>query len=277
MTAGTSAGVVQAADRLGQAAADRQPCSPVRELIGPDDVDAAYAVQLRVLDRALAGGARRSGRKIGLTSVVVQQQLGVDQPDFGYLLESMAVADGGSVQVGRLLQPRIEAEVAVVLRQDLPDPDASLAQVREAVGEVAASLEIVDSRVAGWDIRITDTVADNASAGAYVLSDARRPLDDLDLAAVQMELTCDSGVVSVGTGAACLGDPLLALQWLARTAALRGDPLRAGDVVLTGALGAMVPVQPGSTYTARLEPLGTVSVSFAAEDPTTHDDGGARP
>jgi 2-keto-4-pentenoate hydratase len=238
VTGAAAPGVEQAADRLHQAAVDRQPCPPVRELIGPDDLDAAYAVQLRVLDRALGRGERRSGRKIGLTSEVVQVQLGVDQPDFGYLLEHMAVPDGGSVADGRLLQPRIEADVA------------------------------------GWDIRITDTVADNASAGAYVLSSARRPLGDLDLATVQMELACDGEVVSAGTGEACLGDPLLALQWLARTAALRADPLRAGDVVLTGALGAMVPVRPGSTYTARLEPLGTVSVRFAAEDPGTPDDGG---
>ncbi|MEJ2864019.1 2-keto-4-pentenoate hydratase [Actinomycetospora flava] len=258
--------VEQAADRLAEAAATGRPCAPVRDLIGPDDVDAAYAVQRRLAARRTEAGARVAGRKIGLTNPAVQAQLGVDTPDFGVLFDDMAVADGATVPAGRLLQPRIEAEVAFVLGADL-DGDVTDEHVRAAVDHQGAALEIVDSRVAGWDITFGDTVADNGSSGLYVLGPQRVGLDQVRPVDVTMTLRRGDEQVSAGTGAACLGDPLAALAWLARTARDLGNPLRAGEVVLSGALGPMVPVAPGDAYSAHVTGLGDVAVTFAKETP----------
>ncbi len=260
--------VDRAVDRLAGAAATGTPCAPVRDLVDPADVETAYRVQARLVAARTRAGARRIGRKIGLTSPAVQAQLGVDSPDFGILLDDMLVGQDEPVAAGRLLQPRIEAEVAFVLAADLDDvgPDGQgpdLAAVTAAVAVARPALEIVDSRIAGWDITLADTVADNASSGLFVLGDAEVPLAGLDTVGVQMEMARDGTVVSTGSGAACLGDPLLALQWLAHTSARLGDPLRAGEVVLSGALGPMVPVSPGETYTARLSGLGEVRAVFA--------------
>jgi 2-keto-4-pentenoate hydratase len=253
-----------AADRLAGAAAAGIPCPPVRDLLGDTDVALAYRVQEYGLEARVAAGDRRVGRKIGLTSAAVQTQLGVDQPDFGTLLASMRVEQDVPIAAGRLLQPRIEAEVAVILGADLTSLEPTLEEVAGAVSGVRAALEIVDSRIAGWDIRITDTVADNASSGLFVLGDVVLPLDEIRLVDVTMELERDGEVVSTGSGAACLGDPLIAVQWLARTAAALGQPLRAGEVVLSGALGPMVPVTPGDSYVARISGLGDVRATFAA-------------
>jgi 2-keto-4-pentenoate hydratase len=262
---GLDPAVVQAARRLAQAQETGRPCAPVRDLL-PLDVGAGYAVQRVLTTRAESAGRRIVGRKIGLTNPKVQQQLGVDQPDFGVLFEDMAVADGGQVEVGRLLQPRIEAEVALLLGEDLDGPDLSPARVRAAVVAVVAALEIVDSRIAGWDITIVDTVADNASGGLFVLGAGAVPLAELDLREVRMSMREDEQEVSVGTGVDCLGDPMAALVWLATTARDLGHPLRGGDVVLSGALGPMVPVRPGATYTAEVTGLGSVSVSFTKKE-----------
>jgi 2-keto-4-pentenoate hydratase len=183
------------------------------------------------------------------------------------LFEDMAVPDGGTVGVGRLIQPRIEAEVAMVLGAELDGPDLTSDHIRSAVAEVVAALEIVDSRIAGWDITLVDTVADNASSGLFVLGADRRPLGDLDLRDVRMTMQEDGREVSTGSGADCLGDPLAALAWLAAAARDLGQPLRAGDVVLSGALGPMVPVRAGATYTAEVGGLGPVTVTFGAPEP----------
>lgn len=258
--------IALAAARLSAAATTGVPCAPVRDLIGADDVDAAYAVQQRLVEERSATGARRTGRKIGLTSPVVQAQLGVDRPDFGVLFADMDVSALAQVPSDRLLQPRTEAEVAFVLDRDLADGPLDEEQVREAVGWATAALEIVDSRIAGWDITFGDTVADNASSGLFVLGETRLTLDELVPRDVPMRLALDGATVSKGSGAACLGDPLTALAWLARTARDLGDPLRAGDLVLSGALGPMVPTPPGSVVTADLGPLGSVAATFSGED-----------
>lgn len=252
-----------AANRLLEASRTGIPCPPVRDLIGRDDVAAAYAVQARLTAHRLEGGARLVGRKIGLTSRAVQQQLGVDQPDFGVLFDDMVVADGEVVPAVLVLQPRVEAEVAFVLGADLAEGDLDLAQVRAAVDHVVAALEVCGSRVAGWDISFADTVADNASAGAYVLGTTRRTLAEIEPREVTMTMSVDGQKDSTGSGEACLGDPLLAVRWLARTARDLGDPLRAGQVVLSGALGPMRPAAPGATATASITGLGTVAVRFA--------------
>lgn len=255
--------IAAAADRLRLAAETGTPSAPVRDLIGRDDVAAAYAVQQRLTADRVAAGARVVGRKIGLTSSAVQEQLGVDQPDFGVLFDDMAYADGGAVPAAEVLQPRVEAEVAFVLKEDLAEGPLDLAQVRGAVEYAVAALEICGSRVADWDISFADTVADNASAGAYVLGTQRRTLDEVEPRDVTMSMSIDGAEVSTGSGAACLGDPLEAVVWLARQARTFGEPLRAGQVVLSGALGPMRPVAPGSTVTTTITGLGGVSVAFS--------------
>jgi 2-keto-4-pentenoate hydratase len=253
-----------AAARLAHATATRIPCAPVRDLLGPTDIALAYAVQTARIAARLAGGSTVVGRKVGLTSPAVQRQIGVDQPDFGVLFDDMEVAAGQEVPSVRLLQPKAEAEIAFVLGRDLADGELGPAQVREAVSFAVAALEIVDSRIAGWDIAITDTVADNASSGLYVLGQDRVPLDGFEPVDVTMTLELDDRPASHGNGRACLGDPLHALTWLATTARAYGSPLRAGDVVLSGALGPMVDVRPGSRVVATLSGLGTVSATFSA-------------
>jgi 2-keto-4-pentenoate hydratase len=259
---GVSAEAVAAAvDRLAHAAATGSPCAPVRDVL-PATLAAGYAVQQVFSARAVTSGRRAVGRKVGLTNPEVQRQLGVDHPDLGVLFEDMAVPAGGTIDAGRLIQPRIEAEVALVLGADLDRPDLTEEHVRAAVAEVVAALEIVDSRIAGWDITLVDTVADNASSGLFVLGEDRRPLDDLDLRPVRMTLRADDVEVSSGTGTDCMGDPLTALLWLAAAARDLGQPLRAGDIVLSGALGPMVAVQAGATYAAAISGLGSVAVTF---------------
>ena len=250
-----------AAQRLLDAARTRTPCPPVRDLIGADDIKAAYAVQTELTAARLAGRARIVGHKIGLTSAAVQRQLGVDRPDFGVLFDDMDVSGEDVIPVGGLLQPRIEAEIAFVLRTDLAD-EITADRVRAAVDAMAPALEIVDSRIAGWDISIADTIADNASSGLFVLGPARVGLAAVEPVDVRMEMSVDGEVVSTGSGAACLGDPLAALAWLAGAARELGDPLRAGQVVLAGALGPMVPVRPGMHVSARITGLGTVTARF---------------
>ncbi|MCD0449777.1 fumarylacetoacetate hydrolase family protein [Actinocorallia sp. API 0066] len=257
--------VTAAVDRLTTAQETRTPCAPVRDLLGTTDVALAYAVQRRLAERRRAAGAVVTGRKIGLTSPAVQKQLGVDQPDFGVLFADMDVS-GREVPTGRLLQPKAEAEVAFVLGADLDHEVTGVADVRDAVAYAVAALEIVDSRIADWDITITDTVADNGSSALYALGDKRLTLEEFAPVDVVMELYADDVLVSEGTGAACLGDPLEALVWLARTARALGEPLRAGQVVLSGALGPMVPVTPGAVLRAELSALGSVTAAFAKEN-----------
>jgi 2-oxopent-4-enoate hydratase len=248
--------------RLAAARADRRPCAPVRDLLSPGDIDAAYSVQSAWVADRIAAGARIVGRKIGLTNPAVQAQLGVDQPDFGVLLDDMACPAGVPVDITRTLQPKIEAEIAFVLARDLADAVTGPAEVAAATASVVAALEIVDSRVAGWDIGIVDTVADNASSGLFTLGDRPRGLGDLDLSGCAMTLRRGDDVVSTGSGAACLGNPLAAVAWLATTARKYGRPLRAGDIVLSGALGPMVPVAPGDCFLAEISGIGDVSATF---------------
>jgi 2-oxopent-4-enoate hydratase len=254
-----------AADRLWQAAQWRTPCPPIRDLVAADDVESAYAISSINVARRMETGALRVGRKIGLTSEAVQRQLGVGTPDFGALLDDMVVAPGGIVPTGVLLQPKVEAEVAFVLTGDLDGPLESTDEVRAAIGGAMAAIEIVDSRIADWDIQYADTVADNASCGLYVVSDTVVPLSEVEPVEVAMTMSINGEVVSTGSGAACLGDPLNAVLWLARTLRDVGDPLRAGEVVLSGALGPMAVVRPGDSVETTITGLGPVAVRFAEE------------
>lgn len=254
-----------AADRLFQSHESGKFCEPVRDLIGLDP-DAAYQVQSINTDRWKGAGRRVVGRKIGLTSKAVQDQLGVDQPDFGVLYADMEYADGETVPVGRTHQPKAEAEIALVMARDLLSPDLTFTELMAAVEYAVPAIEIVGSRIANWDIRISDTIADNASSGLYAIGGPRHRLEGLDLPGASMIMKRNGKPVSFGAGAACLGNPLNAALWLARKCASLGVPLEAGSVVLTGALGPMVEMAPGDIFEASISGLGSVTTRLSRED-----------
>lgn len=248
------AGRLRAAYREGAVA-------PLRDGLAPTDADAAYAVQAINTRHWMTAGRQVSGRKIGLTAKTVQAQLGVDQPDFGVLFADMEIANGGMLSVEAVLQPKAEAEIALVLARDVIDPRATPDMIAAATRSAFAAIEIVDSRIADWKISFADTVADNGSSAFYVLGD-ERPLENLDLYACGMVMEVNGEVASLGAGAACLGHPLQAAAWLARKLASLGEPLRAGDVVLTGALGPMVTLKPGDEVKVFVGGIGTAGFRF---------------
>ncbi|WP_211262646.1 2-keto-4-pentenoate hydratase [Nitriliruptor alkaliphilus] len=260
--------VTSVAELLWEATRSRLPVAPVRDALPAGDLTAAYAVQQRNVARVIDElGWRPNGRKIGLTSPAVQQQLGVDQPDYGTLFAELTYGDGEPVPAGSLLQARIEAEVALVLGDELTVDQPTVADVVRATAYAVPALEIVDSRIRGWDLSIVDTIADNASHGAVVLGTHPRPLSEVDLQKVRMRMCIGTEQVSSGCGADCLGNPLVAATWLARTMVAQGTPLRAGDIVLTGALGPMSPVVPGADVRAEIEGLGSIHTRVIEEAP----------
>lgn len=226
-------------------------------------VDQAYAVSLGVLERRLARGERVTGKKIGLTAVAIQQALGIDEPDFGFLTDAMEVPDGGSIETAMLLRsPMIEAEIAFVLRHGLPGSNVTPEQVLEATDHVTACFEIVDTRFDTQRIRIADTVADNASGALYVLGQKRADPRGIDLAAVHCAVSCNGAPIAEGLGAAVMGNSLNSVAWLANRLGAYGITLDAGDVVLPGSMIPFAPVRPGDLMVADMGELGTVSVSF---------------
>jgi 2-keto-4-pentenoate hydratase len=255
--------LARAAERLRYAGTMHRTCAPVRDLIGDGDIESAYAVQQHVVALQEISGDHVVGRKLGMMARTVQHQLGVHRPTIGTLMNTMQVPDGGVVPVRRLLQPLIEAEVVFRLGEDLDAPEVDADRARGAVAEVLAALEVVDSRIEGWDISAVDTIADNASAGLFVLASEGRPLGDRDLRELKMEIRRKGTVVSTGSGSDnAYGDPIRGLAWLAGEAHRRGTPLRAGEVVLAGALGPMVEIKEGDSFTAVIGDLPEVSVHF---------------
>ena len=249
-----------AAEALFAARRDGRPIPPVRDTYGIGDAGDAYAVQSINTARTIEAGGRLTGRKIGLTSKSVQQQLGVDQPDYGMLWGDQAFAPGAEVAPGRFMQPKLEGEIAFVMGRGLDGPDLHLTDVVRAVEYVLPAFEIVDSAIADWNIRLADTIADNASGGGYMLGCSPRLLAGLDLRLCGMVLSREGEAVSLGVGAACLGHPLHATLWLARTMAEAGRPLQEGDIVLSGALGPMVPAGAGGRFTLEIQGFDPLSI-----------------
>jgi 2-keto-4-pentenoate hydratase len=231
--------------------------APLRDGLNPLDFEGAYAVQSINTAYWTSQGRRVIGRKIGLTATAVQAQLGVDRPDYGVLFDDMQVDEGGELSVAKLIQPKAEAEVALVMARDLSDPRTGIQDVLAAAAYALPAIEIVDSRIADWKITFADTVADNGSSAYFVLGREPRQLVGLDLETCGMVLEVNGKLASIGAGAACLGHPLNAAAWLARALVAVGQRLRAGDVVLTGALGPMVAIHPGDIIRARIGGLGS--------------------
>ena len=237
---------------------------PLRERHPELTLDDAYAISLGILARRERAGERVIGKKIGVTSAAVQNMLGVHQPDFGFLTDRMRVANGATVNIReRLIQPRAEAEIAFILRHALHGPGVTPQQVLEATGSIAPCFEVVDSRIADWNIRIIDTVADNASCGVFVLGEERADPRPLDLAALRVQVWKNGQPLSEGLGSAVQGSPLAAVAWLANTLGSYGVALKAGDVILSGSLVPLEPAVAGDEFRLELGGVGSARVAFA--------------
>ncbi|MFM2111083.1 MAG: 2-oxopent-4-enoate hydratase [Gammaproteobacteria bacterium] len=262
--AARAAEVAKIAAELHAAWCERRTLPPLRVSYPWLTIDDAYAISLGFMARRTAAGERIVGKKIGVTSKAVQDMLGVHQPDFGFLTDAMQVDDGGTIVIGeRMIQPRAEAEIALVLGSSLKGPGVTEADVLAATASVAACFEIVDSRIDRWDIRIVDTIADNASCGLFVLGAERRSPQGLDLAALEVRVSKNGASLSRGLGSAVQGSPLAAVAWLANTLGAYGVTLDAGDIILSGSLVPLEPARPGDVFELDLDRLGRASVRFA--------------
>jgi 2-keto-4-pentenoate hydratase len=240
----------------------RMPLPPLTETYPGLTISDAYAVQLAAIEQKIGQGAKVVGKKIGLTSKVMQQMFAVDQPDYGHLLDTMVVKNGGEAPMTRLLQPRVEGEIAFLLKRDLRGPGVTEAQVLAATEAVIPAIEIIDSRIRDWKIKLADTIADNASSGMFVLGDTRTPVGQIDLRLVGMVLEKNEELLGTGAGAAALGHPAASVAWLANKLAEFGLSLNAGEVILSGSLAVAPPVTSGDVIMVQFAQLGSVTVKF---------------
>lgn len=249
-------------DELYEALLARRPLEPITSRESEISIEDAYHIQQRMIARRLEQGETVVGKKVGATSKAVQQMLNVHQPDFGYLLSGMAYAQGEAIPMDSLIQPRAEGEIAFILKRDLMGPGVTTAAVLSATELVMPCFEIVDSRIKDWQIKIQDTVADNASCGVFVLGDQAVDPRGLDLNLVGMVIEKNGELAATGAGAAALGSPLNAVAWLANTLGALGIPLKAGEIILSGSLGPLVPVQAGDNLRLAIGGIGGCSVRF---------------
>jgi 2-oxopent-4-enoate hydratase len=253
----------QLADELWDADRNVRPVPQLSERYPELVLEDAYAIQTINIDRRVAAGQRIIGRKVGLTSAPMQKILGVNEPDFGVLTDEMFVEDGDLISLDRLLQPRVEAEPAFVMERDLAGPGVTTAGALAAIAGVMPSVEIVDSRVADWKIKLVDTVADNASSGLLVVGGRMRKLDDIDLRLLGVAFSRHGEVIDTGACAAAMGNPARCVAWLANKLGSLGSGLKAGDIVLPGAPHQMVTVRPGDVFRADFAHIGAVTVRFS--------------
>jgi 2-keto-4-pentenoate hydratase len=250
------------AEELYRAEKTRTAVPPITQRYADIDPGDAYRVQLALIEKKKAAGAKVVGKKIGLTSKAMQKMLNVDQPDYGHLLDHMVVEDGTAFPANELIQPKIEPEVAFILEKDLEGPGITPLQVLACTRFVVPALEIIDSRIQDWKIKLCDTIADNASSARVVLGGPPRSVDQVDLRLIGMVMEKNGAVIQTGAGAAVLGHPANAVAWLANALSAFGVGLKAGEVVLPGAISAAADVSPGDVIRAFFDGLGAVSVRF---------------
>ncbi len=254
--------LVSLAEQLWNAQETQTPCDPLTTTHPDFSVEEAYEVQRINLTRRIQNGAHLVGHKIGLTSLAVQEWLGVSEPDFGGLLDTMSVPNGSKADIGSLLQPRVEGELAFVFKQNLCGPGITPAQVIAATDFVLPAIEIIDSRIKDWKFKIQDTIADNASSGMFVVGSEPAWLDSINTQSIGLTLKKNGAVVSTGAGAACLGDPVNAVVWLVNKLGTLGVEIEAGHAILSGALGPVVPVAAGDYINVQIGRMAEVSVRF---------------
>lgn len=251
------------AQSLLQAEQNRTAIKPIIDTNQALTIEQAYQISKAVLDlRSQRDGVRVVGRKVGITSKAVQQWLKVDQPDFGYITNDRVISDPGVLSSSVFIQPRIEGEIAFILKHDLAGPGLTATDIIRATDFILPALEVVDSRIENWQITIQDTVADNASSGYCVLGQKPVLLSELDLSLAGMSLYENGRVGSTGTGAACLGHPVNAVVWLANTLGQLGEVLKAGEIIMSGALGPVLNVKENNHYRMVLAGIGDVSCYF---------------
>ena len=254
--------ITQLGDELHSALVARTVVDPLTTRYPDITVEEAYHIQQRMIERRMQAGERIVGKKIGVTSRAVMNMLGVYRPDFGYLLDGMIYNEGQSIEISTLIQPKAEGEIAFILKKDLMGPGVTNAEVLAATECVMPCFEIVDSRIRDWKIKIQDTVADNASCGVFVLGDQAVDPRKIDLSLCGMVLERNGEIIATGAGAAALGSPVNAVTWLANTMGQLGIPLKAGEVILSGALAAMFPAKAGDNFRVSIGGLGSCSVRF---------------
>jgi 2-keto-4-pentenoate hydratase len=254
--------IKEIAEELLQAERNKLAIAPLTEQYSELNVTDAYQIQLEVTKRKVSEGRTIIGKKVGLTSVAMQKMLAVDEPDYGHLFDDMKVEDGGKVKVSDMLSPKIEAEIGFILKEDLKGPNVTFLDVLMATEFIVPTLEIIDSRIADWKIRLVDTVADNGSSAKVVVGRKFSKIDRLDLRSLGMVFYKNGEMVATGSGAAALGHPAHAIAWLANKLYEFGISLKAGELILPGALSAAMAVETGDTVSAHFGPLGLVSVTF---------------
>ncbi|MEU4320161.1 2-keto-4-pentenoate hydratase [Nocardia fluminea] len=251
------------AAELARAELDRVAVSPIADRYPGIDVVDAYEVQLLNIRRRLDDGGKVVGHKVGLSSKAMQQMMGVDEPDYGHLLADMEVFEDVPVDTSKFLLPRVEVEVGFILGADLPGEDCTEADVLAATVAYAPSIELIDSRITDWKIGLADTISDNASSAGWVLGKARVAPGDIDITAIDAVLTRNGEVIAEGRSDAVLGDPVIAVAWLARKVASFGVRLKAGDIVLPGSCTRAIDARPGDAFHAEFSGLGSVRLNFA--------------
>lgn len=255
--------ILQCGDELFQAMTEQKTLRPFTERYDDITVEDAYHISLRMIERRVAAGERIIGKKIGVTSKAVQNMLNVHQPDFGYLTDKMAFSEGQEMPISeQLIQPKAEGEIAFILKKDLIGPGVTNADVLAATDCVLPCFEVVDSRIEDWQIKIQDTVADNASCGLFILGDQAVDPRKVDLTTCGMVVEKNGEIISTGAGAAALGSPVNCVAWLANTLGQFGIPLKAGEVILSGSLVPLEPVQAGDFMRVSIGGIGSASVRF---------------
>lgn len=240
----------------------KQPVEPFTECFPDITAEEAYDAQLQYVKKRIADGAVVKGKKIGLTSKAMQEMLGVDRPDYGHIFDDMIHSEDEPINTGKYIAPRIEFEIAFVLKEDIDGENVTVETVAPAIDYVVPAAEIIDSRIKNWKIKFEDTVADNGSSAGAVFGESQVQLDQIDLPSVKMEVFKNNEKLAEGYGAAVLGDPLEAVVWLAKALNQYGIPLKAGETVLAGALTKAVDVESGDHFKATFEGLGEVEASF---------------